>query len=555
MGNSAAAARNAAMSRAGFLKTVGTGAAAMGAIAAGFGGVAMAGKAPPPAYDRIVIGTGIPSVDVQAVQAAVDLGGTVLLKGTFDFGTDRGSQIIVPGRPAQPAVPGGDYQDRKGESTVFIYNRDVKILGESDADGNPLTVIKNGAPTFWIGWDGITHRAPPSAVFGVELFPVDQYGNIYGGTQLRFYQPYWPEVSIEGISFEHPIFRAFGVGACKGFTCRGNQVTDAAYELMNINGLADSPIQYSAGAGGCVSVFVAPFVFPPQIHPFLPPGFEWIPPVEGIVGNIVIEDNVFENMGVVNTIPAATIPNEFVGTGVLFSNAASINISKNRMKNLGLGRPMEHGFGILCNDNFPTSNNDAAIINISKNSVENSAGFGVQDYQVYAEIPGAVISGNDFTNCFVGVQVLDKSGTVIKNNRITNVAFTGIWLSSYYGLPGARNCYIGQNKIAGTSMFGAIIGGPSIMGGQESNGSGNVFVGNEVAYLATPPFPYGATYYLSVNTASNVINGDAGSVINLGTDNFITGVTPMSGAPQLGTQMAEAAKKVRDYRLAFPKQQ
>lgn len=45
----------------------------------------------------VVVGTGNPLIDVPAVQYAVDQGGTVLLKGTFDFGTDSGNHIIVPG--------------------------------------------------------------------------------------------------------------------------------------------------------------------------------------------------------------------------------------------------------------------------------------------------------------------------------------------------------------------------------------------------------------------------------------------------------------------------
>lgn len=36
-----------------------------------------------------VMGQSNPATDIQAVQAAVDQGGTVLLKGTFDFG-DKG---------------------------------------------------------------------------------------------------------------------------------------------------------------------------------------------------------------------------------------------------------------------------------------------------------------------------------------------------------------------------------------------------------------------------------------------------------------------------------
>jgi hypothetical protein len=66
-----------------------------------------------PAYDSTVTGKRDSEQDVKAVQEAVDKGGTVLLKGTFDFGP-------------------------KGR--VDIKN-DVAVWGESDGNGRPLTKI------------------------------------------------------------------------------------------------------------------------------------------------------------------------------------------------------------------------------------------------------------------------------------------------------------------------------------------------------------------------------------------------------------------------------
>jgi len=55
----------------------------------------------------VVQGVDNPLYDVPAVQSAVDQGGTVILRGTFDFGVDAGNHIIVPGRA-------GAAQDAKG---------------------------------------------------------------------------------------------------------------------------------------------------------------------------------------------------------------------------------------------------------------------------------------------------------------------------------------------------------------------------------------------------------------------------------------------------------
>ena len=70
------------------------------------------------AYDSVITGKNNAEQDVQAVQEAVDKGGKVLLKGTFNFGK----------------------KDR-----VNIKN-DIEIIGEADSEGKPLTKIMGG---FW----------------------------------------------------------------------------------------------------------------------------------------------------------------------------------------------------------------------------------------------------------------------------------------------------------------------------------------------------------------------------------------------------------------------
>ncbi|MDB4442700.1 hypothetical protein N9219_04705, partial [bacterium] len=72
------------------------------------------------AYDSVVTGNNNPELDVKAVQEAVDKGGSVLLKGRFNFG-------------------------QKGR--VNIKN-DIDVIGESDSQGQPLTKITGGFWTF-----------------------------------------------------------------------------------------------------------------------------------------------------------------------------------------------------------------------------------------------------------------------------------------------------------------------------------------------------------------------------------------------------------------------
>ena len=72
------------------------------------------------AYDSIVTGNGNPELDVKAVQEAVDKGGSILLKGIFNFG-------------------------EKGR--VNIKN-DIDIMGEINNKGEPITKISGGFWTF-----------------------------------------------------------------------------------------------------------------------------------------------------------------------------------------------------------------------------------------------------------------------------------------------------------------------------------------------------------------------------------------------------------------------
>jgi hypothetical protein len=71
-------------------------------------------------YDSVVLGTNNAEHDVKAVQEAVDKGGSVLLKGIFNFG-------------------------QKGQ--VNIKN-DIEIIGETTYTGRPLTKITGGFWTF-----------------------------------------------------------------------------------------------------------------------------------------------------------------------------------------------------------------------------------------------------------------------------------------------------------------------------------------------------------------------------------------------------------------------
>ncbi len=116
----------------------------------------------------IVVGQNNPIRDVQAVQNAVDQGGEVLLKGTFDFGPE-------------------------GRVTL---TRDLKIYGEKNREGVFLTKINGGYWTF-------CSPAP------IQLPP----------------QSPGPKITIQDIHFEGPLWAPIYLEYSGGTTIVGNKMT------------------------------------------------------------------------------------------------------------------------------------------------------------------------------------------------------------------------------------------------------------------------------------------------------------------------------------------
>jgi hypothetical protein len=143
-----------------------------------------------------IVGQNNPAVDIQAVQKALDQGGTVFLKGTFDFG-DKGRVNIA---------------------------RDVKIVGELDNKGNPVTKVKGGFWTF--------HTVPPAQI--PPAFP---------GTKI----------TIQGIHFEGALWVPIHLTYSSGVTITKNKITNVRPMLM------EQPIMGMAGVSMQHGIVLGPF--------------------------------------------------------------------------------------------------------------------------------------------------------------------------------------------------------------------------------------------------------------------------------------------------------
>ncbi|MGE4195124.1 MAG: right-handed parallel beta-helix repeat-containing protein [Pseudodesulfovibrio sp.] len=111
--------------------------------------------APALAVEGLVTGTGDPAQDVANVQAALDKGGTVHLRGTFDFGAEGRVKIT----------------------------RNVRILGQADGSGLPLTTINGGS---WTLYAPLPHDDAPPAGTGPIIAVRSLHFDGARGTPLHF---------------------------------------------------------------------------------------------------------------------------------------------------------------------------------------------------------------------------------------------------------------------------------------------------------------------------------------------------------------------------------
>ena len=160
-------------------------------------------------YDSMLVGKGDPAQDIKAVQDVVDKGGTVLLKGTFDFG-------------------------QKGR--VNIKN-DVEIFGETDEKGTPVTKIKGG---FWTFHAPLPPQQPPQAP--------------------------GPKITIQGIHFDGALFIPINLAYSGGAVIAGNKIT-------NVLPLpSEQPVFGKSGLSIQRGIYISGLLMKPKEPPMRLPG-------------------------------------------------------------------------------------------------------------------------------------------------------------------------------------------------------------------------------------------------------------------------------------------
>lgn len=151
----------------------------------------------------IVVGQNNPAVDIQAVQKAVDQGGPINLKGTFDFGNEGRVNIT----------------------------KDVNIVGETDQKGSPATKIKGG---FWTFHSPLPAKSPPEAP--------------------------GPKITIQSIHFDGALWVPVNLAYSSGATISDNKITNVRPFLFEqpVFGMTGVSLQHGIYCGPRITQMMLP---------------------------------------------------------------------------------------------------------------------------------------------------------------------------------------------------------------------------------------------------------------------------------------------------------
>ena len=390
-----------------------------------------------PTVDQIIYPTGVFPTDVQNVQAALDAGGTILLKATDPAGVPTAFNF-------GPAVA--------GLGRVFI-RRDVVLQGETL--GSNITTIRGG-------------NAP-----------------IRGFVPVRS--------AIRGIHFDGPRVSAVLIFASAGTEIVGNKIT-------NVHGFPSFPGQRKA-----VGIWLAAFV------------------PEDISGTVLIQDNVIQDLdaeigdGIALVILAADT--RLVGNEIRGVNTSGVLVSGSTHPVWIEGNLIAPGPEL-----FPSGSLGEGI------TVDNI-------FQVEPQAPvyishNTVICDNQLAD---GITLAQIEGPVVTQNHVImhDVFFGGISVFDQ-----VSNAYVGQNSVEGAGAYAL---GIEFLGFAAPVDRFNSFVGNNIVSFRSTL----ADVFLDATAEKTVLVGNSGTVIDLGSNNRITGFTQLGPGSALGQQIREASQGKR----------
>jgi hypothetical protein len=399
-----------------------------------------------------IVGQNNPAVDIQAVQSAVNQGGSILLIGTFDFGLSGSVKITG----------------------------DVKIHGETDNQGNPLTHILGG-------------RFSLHAPLPLNYIP-------FNG----------PDVTIEGINFSGATNTPIMLNYCRAAKVSGNIIDNVIPEPT-------TPPYYTA-----VGIFVGTRRGVGIYR-------------EGAVtGTIEVTNNIVDMENDEPAIKSSTGIELIYATNIMgrFAGNQLKNNSRNGVDVLDVKNTPDRNSMVLVEDNLVVTNTigtptpttgcphgivvGAYFLPLDSSTLSTQYVISHNYIEMLGAFPplsiGAAI--NVLSN-----NVIIKSNHVVVDGQLTN---RGIVLA------GGSGCLVGENRIEGEGQTAIMVtpyANPNPQTGTYP-ANNNILKGNNYNNFTNLSVIFAAPI-LSLNVRygadNNTLVGGHGTVLDLGIDNMIKG--------------------------------
>jgi len=372
--------------------------------------------APPP--PTLIVGVGDAARDMAAVQAAVDAGGDILLRGTFAF----------------------DGPPINGRSVSVT--RAVRIRGEADERGGQATIVG--------GWRPFDIDAPGAAVSieGVRfVHPTPFAVDVHGVRGLR----------VADIAVDHPVptsIPGFGVigGGLNLFITDRTKVTGSIEIVDNVFDIGGVP---TVRTYAMVVIGVGTSADPADVH---------------IAGNRV--DNVTgHGVDLRQVIGRATIERNVIRTGPV--GGQQVTVSDALVDGI---RILGGGDYLVRLNRIEIGYENAAGIRLQGNSVQAPlSGARVEDNEISMVLTTGSVPGSQSA----GIEVRRMaSDNVVAHNRIGGSAAAAIALisdpSGAIFLTPTDNAFVANNISTFAATLADVLVGPRVMGTTVTGGGGTV---------------------------------------------------------------------------------
>jgi hypothetical protein len=390
-----------------------------------------------------VVGQNNPTTDVQAVQRAVDQGGTINLKGTFDFGNEGRVNIT----------------------------RDVKIIGEMDSAGKPVTKIKGG---FWAFHTPLPAKLPPEAP--------------------------GPKTTIQGIHFDRALGAPIYLGYSSGAIITKNKITNIRPKAT------DEPIFGKIGLNRQLGI---------ACHPGLPQPLEtrrYIPDL--FTGNLIIEDN---DIDLTSDIPTKTMGQ---GIYVQWTTGVTTQIQRNTV----VGGPRS---AIDTVDNYLGKDGSGMIIIKDNRLITGTEGIPLPTPSTpnimvlgwFFDISGGLDPQRNIKHIVVNNAIRARGKTSVGITAFTDgivIANNAVSIEGAESLPlfiASSDGYVANNRMEGASNRPAVLVRPW----KPLKGSKNVLIDNDLSKFKGLT----ADVIFEKDTWNNFFIGPACKVSDLDSNNSI----------------------------------